>query len=79
MGVVCQNTYYSLQGWVGGLEKAKKPLRNIKMAPNSRICITSNIAKVKMPKDYFNRLSCKLSFEPSKPKGISLYKINEAF
>ena len=29
--------------------------------------------------DYFNRLSSKLSFEPSKSKVISLYKIKEAF
>ena len=29
--------------------------------------------------DYFNRFSSKLSFEPSKPKGISLSKIKEAF
>ena len=29
--------------------------------------------------DYFNRLSSKLSFEPSKPKEILLYKIEEAF
>ena len=29
--------------------------------------------------DYLNRLSSKLSFEPSKPKGMSFYKIKEAF
>ena len=29
--------------------------------------------------DYFNRFSSKLSFEPSKPKGMSFYKIKEAF
>ena len=29
--------------------------------------------------DYLNRLSSKLSFEPSKPKGMSSYKIKEAF
>ena len=29
--------------------------------------------------DYFNRLSSILSFEPSKSKVISLYKIKEAF
>ena len=26
MGVIHQNTYYSLQGWLGGLEKAKNTL-----------------------------------------------------
>ena len=29
--------------------------------------------------DYLNRLSNKLSFEPSKPKGMSFYEIKEAF
>ena len=29
--------------------------------------------------DYLNRLSSKLSFEALKPKGMSFYKIKEAF
>ena len=29
--------FYSLQGWLGGLEKAKKSLHNIKMAPNMHV------------------------------------------
>ena len=29
--------------------------------------------------DYLNRLSIKLSFKPSTPKGMSFYKIKEAF
>ena len=29
--------------------------------------------------DYLNRLSSKLSFEPSNPKGMSFYEIKEAF
>ena len=31
-GVLCHYPYYSLKGWVGGLEKAKTHLRNKKMA-----------------------------------------------
>ena len=33
LGVVDQNTYYSLQGQVGGLKRTKTPLRNRKRAP----------------------------------------------
>ena len=29
--------------------------------------------------DHLNRLSSKLSFEPSKPKGMSFHKIKETF
>ena len=36
MGMVCQNTYYSLQGWVGGRKRPKTPLRIIKMAPKRK-------------------------------------------
>ena len=48
MGVVCQNTYYSLQGWVVW-KRPKTPLRNIKMAPNKPL---KNLKNLEL-RDYF--------------------------
>ena len=38
--IPCQNTYYSLQGWVVVWKRRKTPLRSIKMAPNHYFCWT---------------------------------------
>ena len=54
--------------------------------PLDEVCITKALpeyyikySQSETKSDYFNRLSSKLSFEPSKPKGISFNKIKEAF